>query len=191
MTQEQNETPDAPQHELDEVKTHQQKAEQELEEYRDKYLRLLAEMDNTRKRMQKEKQEAIRFAVESALEDFLKPIDNLENALNSTEHMSKEVLNWAQGFQMIAHQFKEALSQHGITAFNSDGDMFDPNLHYAIETKETEETSEGTILQEFIKGYKSSNRTIRPAHVKVAVLPESKKKETTDLEKPSLPEQDT
>jgi molecular chaperone GrpE len=69
--------------------------------------------------------------------------------------------------------------------------MFDPNLHYAIETKETEETPEGTILQEFIKGYKSSSRTIRPAHVKVAVFPESKKKETADLEKPSLPEQDT
>ena len=61
MTQEQNEIPDAS-HELDEVKTHQQKAEQELEEYKDKYLRLLAEMDNTRKRMQKEKQEAVRFA---------------------------------------------------------------------------------------------------------------------------------
>lgn len=189
MTQEQNEIPDAS-HELDEVKTHQQKAEQELEEYKDKYLRLLAEMDNTRKRMQKEKQEAVRFAVENALSDFLKPIDNLENALSSTEHMSKEVLNWAQGFQMITQQFKEALKQHGIAAFSSDGNMFDPNLHYAIETKETEEIPEGTILQEFIKGYKSSSRTIRPAHVKVAVLPESKK-ETTDLEKPSLPEQDT
>ncbi|MDQ5956435.1 MAG: nucleotide exchange factor GrpE [Candidatus Rhabdochlamydia sp.] len=189
MTQEQNKIPDA--HEVDEVKTHQQKAEQELEEYKDKYLRLLAEMDNTRKRMQKEKQEAIRFAIENALEDFLNPIDNLEKALNSTKHMSKEVLNWAQGFQMIAQQCKDVLEKHGIIAFSSDGNMFDPNLHYAIETKETEETPEGTILQEFIKGYKSSSRTIRPAHVKVAVFPESKKKETADLEKPSLPEQDT
>ena len=189
MTQEQNKIPDA--HEVDEVKTHQQKAEQELEEYKDKYLRLLAEMDNTRKRMQKEKQEAIRFAIENALEDFLNPIDNLEKALNSTKHMSKEVLNWAQGFQMIAQQCKDVLEKHGIIAFSSDGNMFDPNLHYAIETKETEETQEGTILQEYNKGYKSSNRTIRPAHVKVAVFPESKKKETADLEKPSLPEQDT
>lgn len=189
MTQEQNKIPDA--HEVDEVKTHQKKAEQELEEYKDKYLRLLAEMDNTRKRMQKEKQEAIRFAIENALEDFLNPIDNLEKALNSTKHMSKEVLNWAQGFQMIAQQCKDVLEKHGIIAFSSDGNMFDPNLHYAIETKETEETPEGTILQEFIKGYKSSSRTIRPAHVKVAVFPESKKKETADLEKPSLPEQDT
>lgn len=188
MTQEQNELPDA--HEVDAIKTHQQKAQQELEEYKDKYLRLLAEMDNTRKRMQKEKQEAIRFATENALSDFLSPIDNLENALSSTEHMSDEVLKWAQGFQMIAQQFKETLSQHGITAFKSDGNTFDPNLHYAIETEETEKTPEGTILQEFIKGYKSINRTIRPAHVKVAVLPESKKKEITDLEKPSLPEQD-
>ncbi|HEV3269905.1 MAG TPA: nucleotide exchange factor GrpE [Candidatus Rhabdochlamydia sp.] len=189
MTQEQNETPDA--HELDEVKTHQQKAEQELEEYKDKYLRLLAEMDNIRKKMQREKQEAIRFAVENALEDFLSPLDNLENALNSTKHMSKEVLNWAQGFQMITQQCKEALEKHGIKAFSSDGTMFDPNLHHALETEETEEIPEGTILQEFTKGYKSSYRTIRPAHVKVAVLPESKKKETIDLEKPSLPEQDT
>jgi molecular chaperone GrpE len=189
MTKEQNETPDA--HELDEVKTHQQKAEQELEEYKDKYLRLLAEMDNTRKRMQKEKQEAIRLAVEDALEDFLNPIDNLENALSSTKHMSKEVLDWAQGFQMIAKQCKEVLKKHGITAFSSDGNMFDPNLHYALETEETEEIPEGTILQELTKGYKTNNRTIRPAQVKVAILPESKKKEITDSEKPSLPEQDT
>lgn len=189
MTQEQNEVPDA--HEIDEIKTDQQKAQQELEEYKDKYLRLLAEMDNARKRMQKEKQEAIHFATENALADFLNPIDNLENALNSTEHMSNEVLSWAQGFKMVAQQFKEVLSQHGIKAFTSDGNMFDPNLHYAIETEETEKKPEGTIIQEFIKGYKTSNRTIRPAHVKVTVLPESKKKEEADSEKPSLPEQNT
>lgn len=189
MTQEQNETPNA--HEVGEVKTDQEKAQQELEDYKDKYLRLLAEMDNTRKRMQKEKQEAIRFGTENALADFLNPIDHLENALNSAASMSDEVRNWAQGFQMIAQQFKEALNQHGITAFSSNGNMFDPNLHYAIETEEKEKTPEGTILQEFVKGYKSGNRTIRPARVKVAVLPESKKKEVTESEKPSLPEQDT
>lgn len=188
MTQEQNEVPNA--HEVDEVKTHQDKAQQELEDYKDKYLRLLAEMDNIRKRMQKEKQEALRLGIEEALRAFLNPIDHLENALNSASHTTEEVRCWAQGFQMIAQQFKEALSQHGITAFSSSGSAFDPNFHEAIETEETEEIPEGTILQEFTKGYKSGNRTIRPARVKVAVLPGSKEKETTELEKPSLPEQD-
>src|SRR5580698_1526223 len=94
-------------------------AEEELKEYKEKYLRLLADVDNTRKRMQKEKQEMTRFAVENVISEILGPIDNLENALQFTQHMSEETRNWAQGFTMILGQFKDVLSNHGVTAFHS------------------------------------------------------------------------
>ena len=151
--------------------------EEELKEYKEKYLRLLAEVDNTRKRMQKEKQEMTRFAVENVISEILAPIDNLENALQFTKGMSEEVRNWAQGFTMILGQFKDVLSNHGVTPFPSVGSKFDPHMHYAIETEETSEKPEGTILEEYVKGYRSGERTVRPARVKVATSPTAKKNE--------------
>lgn len=146
-------------------------AQDETDAYKDKYLRLLAEIDNTRKRMQKEKHEMTRFTVENLLCDLLGPIDNLENALKFTKGMSSEVQNWAQGFHMILEQFKEVLSQQGVTPFISEGALFDPSCHHAIETEETQNVPEGTIIQEFVKGYASKERTLRPARVKVAMAP--------------------
>lgn len=152
----------------------------EQEDYKDKYLRLLAEMENTRKRLQKEKQEMTRFSVENVIEEFLMPIDNLENALKCTQGMSAETLNWARGFEMILNQFKDVVSQNGIHSFPSLGTLFDPHLHEAVEVEELEDCTEGTILQEYVKGYKSSSRTIRPARVKVA-------KKKSPLENQDLP----
>ena len=149
--------------------------EEELQEYKDKYLRLLAEVDNTRKRMQKERQEMTRFAIENAMAELLAPIDNLENALSCAENMSSEVRNWAHGFTMILEQFKDVLHHHGISSFSSEGERFDPEKHYAIESEETTEKKEGTILKEFVKGYKSKERTVRPARVKVAVKPQEER----------------
>ena len=147
-------------------------AEEIAEDYKEKYLRLLAEIDNTRKRMQKEKQEMTRFAVENVIGEILTPIDNLENALQFTQHMSDEVRNWAQGFQMILGQFKEVLHNYGVVAFHSEGNTFDPLYHEAVEIVESTDYPDGSILHEFTKGYKSAARTIRPARVKVAKHPQ-------------------
>jgi len=141
---------------------------EELKEYKDKYLRLLAEMENTRKRLHKEKQETTRFAIDNVIVEFLGPLENLENALACAEQMSPEVKNWALGFQMIAAQFKEVLENHGVRAFSSKGMLFDPHRHEAVEIEETDAVEEGTILQEFVKGYQCGERIIRPARVKVA-----------------------
>lgn len=70
---------------------------------------------------------------------------------------------------MILGQFKDVLSEHGVTSFHSEGQKFDPKLHYAIESEETTEKPEGTILKEYVKGYSNGERTVRPARVKVAV----------------------
>lgn len=151
--------------------------EQEAKEWKDKSLRLLAEMENVRKRMQREKQESIRFAIDNLFVELLSPIDNLENALQFTQHMSEEVRHWAHGFQMILSQFKEILENHGVHSFVSLGMPFDPHLHQAVEIEESETASEGTILHEFVKGYTSGDRTLRPARVKVAKPPLQKPNE--------------
>ncbi len=142
--------------------------QKQLDDMKDKYLRALADGENARKRLAKEKQEIVRFAIENAIGEFLPAIDHFENALRFAESATGDVKNWAIGFQMILSQFKEVLQNYGINAFHSEGNLFDPHLHDAVEIDETDHAPEGTILKEFTKGYKSSARTIRPARVKVA-----------------------
>lgn len=142
--------------------------QKEAIEYKDKYLRLLADAENARKRLQKERQEITRYAVENLVVDFLHPLDNLENALKFAQDMSDEVKNWAFGFQMILTQFKDVLANNGVVALESQGMQFDPHLHEAVEMVETSSYIPGTIVEESVRGYKMGDRTIRPARVKVA-----------------------
>lgn len=154
--------------------------QKQLEEMKEKYLRALAEGENARKRFAKEKQDVIGFGIENTICDFLPVIDNFENALNFAEAASGEVKNWALGFQMILTQFKQVLQDNGVSAFQSVGTLFDPLYHEAVETAETADVAEGTILQEFTKGYKSAVRTIRPARVKVARAPKKNTEPTPE-----------
>jgi molecular chaperone GrpE len=150
--------------------------QKELLEYKDKYLRLLADAENARKRLQKERQEISRYAIENLVVDFLRPLDNFENALRFAQEMSDEVRNWAFGFQMILTQFKDVLSQHGIMPFDSVGKPFNPHDQEAIEMVETTDQPAGIILEESVRGYKMGDRTIRAARVKVAKPPEKSAK---------------
>lgn len=148
-----------------------EKLKSELKEYRDKYLHALAESENARKRLQKEKQEMIQYALQNIIADFLNPIDHMENALKYTQQMSDEVKRWAMGFQMILTQFKDVLSDNGVSPFISEGTPFDPHLHEAVETVDTADAAPGTVVQESLRGYKMGERVIRPARVKVAKAP--------------------
>lgn len=140
----------------------------EEEDFKQKYLFALAEMENMRKRMQKERNEMIQLSVENAISAFLPIIDSFEKALKSSGQVSDEIKTWAFGFQMFLSQFREVLHNNGIVAFHSEGNIFDPHYHEAVETLQTDEYPEGTILEEFSKGYKSEKRIIRPSRVKVA-----------------------
>ena len=137
-------------------------------EYKDKYLRLLAEMDNMRKRLQKERHELVQYAVQNVIVDFLNPIDHMESALGYTDQMSEQVKHWAVGFKMILEQFKDVLSGQGVIAFKSVGEEFNPNCHEAVEAVETDEYGPGIVVEESMKGYKMSDKVIRPARVKVS-----------------------
>ncbi len=139
-----------------------------VDEYKNKYLRALADMENLRKRLQHEKQEAISYAIDNMLAEFLTPLDNFENALAFTENLSPELKNWALGFKMIANQFKEVLENHGIRTYESVGAQFDPHFHEGIENIETDDYEDGSIISEVVKGYKRGDRILRVAKVKVA-----------------------
>ena len=89
-------------------------AQQEANDYKDKYLRALAETENARKRLQKEKQEIIKYAVQQMALDLLIPIDHFEQALKASTQLSEEMQLWIKGFQMIVGQFKDVLANHGI-----------------------------------------------------------------------------
>lgn len=160
--------PEVPQEQAEDVVS---KLTQELTEYKDKYFRALAEAENMRKRLQKEKLESQTFAIQGVVLDFLQPLDHFEQALKASEAASDEVKHWALGFEMILNQFKQILQDNGVTPFVSVGQPFDPHLHEAIETEETKAVPEGTVLHEFIRGYKIASRVARPAKVKVAIAP--------------------
>lgn len=151
-----------------------------IKECQEKYLRVLADSENSRKRMQKERQEMTKYAVENVLIEFLHPLDSFEKALEFAESMSDEVKNWAIGFEMLLNQFKQVLSNHGVEAYHSMGKPFDPHLHEAVEMVESSEYPPGIVVEECIRGYKVGDKPIRVARVKVAKAPEESQKENTN-----------
>lgn len=163
------------------------KLQHEMMEYKDKYLRLLADQENSRKRLQKERLEQMRFATENLFIDFLRPIDNLENALNFAKEMSEEVRNWAIGFQMILSQFKDVLNLNGVIPFEAKGKQFDPHLHEAVEMIESNEYPPGTVIEECMRGYKIGDKVIRPARVKVTKTNETEQTSSNEKIKEENP----
>lgn len=159
------------------IETELDKFKREAAEYKDKYLRALAESENARKRLTKEKQEVIQYATQNLMAEFLHPMDHLENALRFTSGMSDEVKHWAMGFQMILNQFKDVLANNGATVIEAKGKQFDPHFHEAVEMLETNDVPPGTVVEEFIKGYKMGDRLIRAARVRVAKTPIKEKQE--------------
>lgn len=142
-------------------------------EYKEKYLRSLAEMENARKRLMKERDENAQQAVIEVICDFLAPMDHMEHALAFAQQMSPEVKTWATGFEMILMQFKEVLSANGVTPIAALGRPFDPHFHEAIEAIETDEALPGTIIEECRPGYSmsKSKKLVRPSRVKIAKAP--------------------
>jgi molecular chaperone GrpE len=148
-----------------------EQAQAEARDYKDKYLRTLAELENSRKRLQKEREELTRLAVERILSGFLPPLDSFENALSYIDQLSDEMKTWALGFQMILNQFKEVLAEQGVTAFDAVGKPFDPHLHEAVEVCQTTEVAPGIVMEEYFRGYEMRGRIIRHAKVKVSAAP--------------------
>lgn len=141
-----------------------EKLSSELIQEKDKYLRLMAEFDNFRKRSSKEKLESYSDATSKVISDILPVFDNFERALES--ETADE--NFKTGVQMIFNQFSDVLKKLGIEVVNPVGEEFNPNYSNAINQIEDENFGENTVAQVFQKGYKIGDKVIRYAMVVVA-----------------------
>jgi molecular chaperone GrpE len=143
------------------------KKAEEVKQLQDRILRQAAEMENTRKRLEREKSEGINFANECLIRELLPVIDNLERALQHGEKDTK-CKDLLEGIKMTLKNFGDVLGKFGCTPFESVGKTFDPNFHEAVMQQESSEYPEKTILQELQKGYTLRDRLVRPAMVIVS-----------------------
>ena len=153
---------------LEELKDRAAKADENWE----RLLRTTADFENFKKRVTREKQEAIRYANEGLLQKLVPVLDNFDMALSAAQTGQTEAAKSLQaGINMIYQQLKSALVEAGLEEVDAAGKTFDPNLHEAVSQTETAEVPEGQVLQQLRKGYKLRDRLLRPATVVVAKAP--------------------
>jgi molecular chaperone GrpE len=136
----------------------------EVEELRDKNLRQLAELDNYRKQLDKEKEEYMRHCNEKLLCEILEVVDNFERAI---PEIWKKDPKAAEGVDMIYKQLLKILEKHGLRGIDACGVQFDPYKHEAFIQEESDKP-EGTVLEELQKGYVLHNKVVRHSKVKIA-----------------------
>lgn len=155
---------EAVQEETTEAEVVEESVPDELAVMNDKYLRLVAEYDNYRKRTAKEKESIYPEAKVSVVSTFLPVLDNMERALKA----STEEDPLHEGVKMIMRQFEEALKNCGVEEIKAVGEKFDPNMHNAVMHIEDDNYGENEVVEEFQKGYKIGDRIVRYSMVKVA-----------------------
>ncbi len=143
------------------------KKDEEIKQLHDRILRMAAEMENTRKRLEREKSECISFANEGMIRGLLPVIDNLERAVQHGEE-DATCRGLLEGVRLTLKSFGEVLGKFGCVPFDAVGKTFDPNFHEAVMQQESSEHPENTILQELQKGYTLHDRLLRPATVIVS-----------------------
>jgi molecular chaperone GrpE len=149
--------------------------EEEIKQLQDRVLRLAAETENTRKRLERERSDGICFANESLIRELLPVVDNLERAIQHSEQQS-DFESLLEGVRMTLKGFSDILSKFGCAPFVAMGEPFDPRFHEAMMQQEAE-GRENTVLQEFQKGYKLHDRLLRPALV---IVSKSSRKEPVE-----------
>lgn len=155
-----------------EKKSKKNKNDEELKKLRDdyaalndKYMRILAEYDNYRKRTQKDLDSRVSNTKVDILSKILPVVDNFERAAGSE---SADFDSYKKGIEMTVNQFLEILKNIGVEEFGAAGDTFDPNIHNGVMHIDDDSFGENEITDVFMKGYKLGDRIIRPATVKVA-----------------------
>lgn len=143
----------------------------EVEKWKDMAARSQAELDNFRKRMAREKSEAILYANRSLLEQLFPIIDNFEMGLKAAGESEGDSSLILQGMSMVRKQLDDFLADQGVEIIESDGVAFDPNVHEAIKQEASEDVPEGMILATVRRGYRLKERILRAANVVVSSGP--------------------
>ncbi len=148
-----------------------EKAEREATEWRDRAMRTQAELENFRKRMTRERGEAIQYANARLIEDLLPVLDNFEMGLKAAKMESEESMIY-QGMNMVHSQTQDFLRDHGVVAIDSVGKAFDPTCHEAVEQQFSDEVEEGHVIAELRRGFRMAERLLRAANVIVSKGPD-------------------
>lgn len=152
----------------------------EFQELNDKYLRLYAEFENYKKRVNKDKEELVNYGNESLLRELLTTVDNLELALKHASDNVSEGL--VQGVEVTLKGLIETLDKFGLKAIDAEGRHFDPSVHHAMTQVVRDDVEENTIVEEFRKGYMLKDKVLRPSLVAVSKKSETNQGKETEKE---------
>lgn len=145
----------------------------ELEDAKERHVRLQAEFENFRRRTLKEKQESLQYGQQNLVKDLLSTVDNLERALGHVEHSGNaDLQSILQGVELVHRELLAALAKHGVKVVDPAGEMFDPAYHEAMGQVPTTEVPPNGVVEVLQKGYLLQDRMLRPARVIVARAPE-------------------
>ena len=147
-----------------------EEAKSKLQESEEKVLRLAADFDNTKKRLERERDISLKYAEENILKELLPGIDNIERAMDQAQE-ADNIESLLEGVQLTRDGLLGTLEKFGVKVMESAGKVFDPNIHEAIAMEETDALEPNLVLREFQKGYVYKDRLLRPAKVIVSKLP--------------------
>ena len=174
--------------------TEEDNLEKEIETLKEEKIRLLAEMENLRKRFEREKVETIKFGSINLARDILSPGDNLERALDALpedENHSESIKNLIDGLKMVLKEYKSSLEKHGVKKIETLNQKFDHNFHQAMMEIENNDVEEGTVVQEVQSGYTMHDRLLRAAMVGVSKKLAAKTEEHKEQKEEENPESDS
>ena len=146
------------------------KQNEEQEDFKKKFYYLAAEMDNMKKRFEREKQNLLKYGNEKLLNGLVEVVDNFDRTLQAleTEEEDKKILNIVEGIKMVKSQMSEVLEKNGLEEVDAQGKIFDPNYHEAMAQQPSEDKEDQEVVSVFQKGYVLNGRLLRPAKVVVA-----------------------
>lgn len=139
----------------------------EVNKWKTDYYKVFADMENTKKRMNKEFDSQKKYMMQSFIEDLLPVVDNFERSL-AAEQKDENLQNFLKGYQMIHDQLLNILEKNGVKPIEAEGKPFDPNYHQAVMTEKVEGVEPNMVVQELQKGYMLKDRVIRATLVKVS-----------------------
>jgi len=158
----------APQTNVADLQAELEKAQSERAAFLDRAARLQAEFDNFRKRNAREQQDYRDYALAEALKSLLPILDSLDRALKTN---AASLDDFRSGIELIDRQFHDTLAKLGVQPVQAEGEVFDPNLHQAVQMVDTDEAEDNHVIDELQRGYRLKERLLRPAMVRVARNP--------------------
>jgi molecular chaperone GrpE len=166
---------------VEDLKKNIEEQKQLAQDNYEKFLRAYAELENYKKRTEKDRADNLKYANEELLRDLLPFIDNLQRAVDHASfEKSRNPEALMEGVELTLRDLMRILEKHGLRPIESVGGQFDPNLHEAMMQVDSENHDPQTVVQEFQRGYVLKDRLLRPARVSVAMRPETQEKDETE-----------